>query len=199
MSTVTFEVGSINERKVNTKYGLKSAFDLVATDGTKYGFAFNAPAKYGIAVGTKVTGIATPGKYGMDLDAKTVSIGGTAAVTPTPAGAAPAMKSFSGGASGRPFPVPNTSGEMAIIRQNALTNAVATVADFIATQPSEKWPTLDTWTDMVIDTAYKFAKFSSGQREIEAVKKLAGVVPMNEVNTAFESALKPMDEGEEAA
>lgn len=190
---VTFEVKSINERKVNTKYGMKSAFDFIATDGSKYGFGFNNPSKYGITIGTKVTGNVSTGPYGMTLDKEGVSIGGDAAMTPTPAvSSGGGGFSRGAGASGRPFPVPTTSGEMAIIRQNALTNAVATVADFVATQPSEKWPDLDTWTDMVITVAYKFAKFSSGQRETEAMKRLAGsgVAEPAELSAALDSAIE---------
>jgi hypothetical protein len=65
--------------------------------------------------------------------------------------------------------VHKTHGDTAIIRQNSLTNAVATVADFIATQPTEKWPDLKTWREMVIETALTYAEFSSGQREMNAL------------------------------
>jgi hypothetical protein len=169
MSTYSFEVASINVRDVTTKFGPKKAYDLIATDGTKYGFAFTDPSRSGISVGTVVSASGTAGKYGVTLDPKTVSLGGTVNASQPAAKAAPAASY------GKVFPLPKTHGDTAIIRQNALTNAVATVADFIATQPTEKWPDLDTWTDMVITTAYKYAEFSSGQREVKAVAKLHSV------------------------
>ena len=172
MSTYSFEVASINVRDVTTKFGPKKAYDLIATDGTKYGFAFTDPARSGISVGTVVSASGTAGKYGVTLDPKTVSLGG-AVTSATPASAKPAPSY--GGREAKVFPLPKTHGDTAIIRQNALTNAVATVADFIATHPTEKWPDLDTWTDMVISTAYKYADFSSGQREVKAVQKLHSV------------------------
>lgn len=169
MATYSFKVASINERPVTTKYGPKKAYDLIAEDGTKYGFAFSDPAKSGISVGSVVNASGEVGKYGINLDAKTVSVGGTVDKS-----AAKPASGGSGWGAAKPFPLPNTHGDTAIIRQNALTNAVATVADFVATQPTEKWPDLDTWTDMVITTAYKYAEFSSGQREVKALKALHG-------------------------
>lgn len=174
---VTFTVGTINERVVNTKFGAKKAFDLISTDGTKYGFGFTVPSKVGITTGTEVSGEATTGSYGLSLDPKSVRVGGGGGITtPVSSGAAVSSsyvpkKAFVE----KVFPVPPTHGDMAIIRQNALTNAVATVADYVATQPAEKWPDLDKWGDMVIDVAYKYAKFSSGHREMEAIEKLRGV------------------------
>jgi hypothetical protein len=169
MSTYSFEVGLINVRDVTTKYGPKKAYDLIATDGTKYGFAFTDPSRSGILVGSVVSANGEAGKYGITLDPKTVSIGGVVDASKSAPKASPAASY------GKVFPLPKTHGDTAIIRQNALTNAVATVADFIATQPTEKWPDLDTWTDMVITTAYKYAEFSSGQREVNALKKLHSV------------------------
>ena len=166
MATYSFEVGSINVRDVTTKFGPKKAYDLIGKDGTKYGFAFTDPSRSGISVGTVVSAQGEAGKYGITLDAKTVVVGGAVDASHAAPKAAPAASY------GKVFPLPKTHGDTAIIRQNALTNSVATVADFIATQPTDKWPDLDTWTDMVITTAYKYAEFSSGQREVAAVKKL---------------------------
>lgn len=61
------------------------------------------------------------------------------------------------------FPIPRTSNEYAIIRQNALTNAVNYhVGNSMAFDPEK-----------VIELAYKFAEFSSGHRE-ERILKEAG-------------------------
>jgi hypothetical protein len=92
-----------------------------------------------------------------------------------PGGAAPSTSSGGGGAStantGRRFPVPATSPETSIIRQNALTNANAAVHHYMernageVTEPSS----VEEYADMVIEVAYKFADFSSGQREVKRV------------------------------
>jgi hypothetical protein len=194
MSTYSFEVASINERTVTTKFGPKKAYDLVSTDGTRYGFAFTNPARSGISVGTKVSASGEVGRFGVALDPKTVTIGGEVNDMETPAASVPKQVSYSGRAE-KVFPLPTTHGDTAIIRQNALTNAVATVADFVATQPTEKWPTLDTWTDMVIKTAYKYAEFSSGQREMKAIKAMRAVgMEASEIKSAVEQHL---DEGVE--
>lgn len=186
MATYSFEVGQINARDVTGKFGPAKAYDLIGVDGTKYSFGFKAPNTMGIAVGSVVNAQGVADKYGIKLDPKTVRVGGTVdetATVPAPAKATP----YSGRAE-KVFPLPTTHGDTAIIRQNALTNAVATVADFIATQPTEKWPTLDVWTDMVITTAYKFAEFSSGQREVKAMKKLQGIgMEADELNAAVEA------------
>lgn len=191
MSDVSFTVSNIESGVANTKYGVKPTYTLVAQEtGEKYRLGFTNPAKLGIAVGTVVNGSVSVTKYGTDLDAKTVRIGGSvvpAAASPVSSVPGPARKAFAE----KVFPVPLTHGDMAIIRQNALTNAVSTVADFIATQQADKWPTLEVWTDMVINTAYKYSKFSSGQRETDALEKLqkAGV-EATEIHTAMEAHLK---------
>lgn len=81
---------------------------------------------------------------------------------------------YRGGASGRPFPVPKTSGELAIIRQNALTNAVTMFCngalEFVPNKDDMK--SVDELIEEVIKMAYAFAEFSSGQREV----KLASVM-----------------------
>jgi hypothetical protein len=70
------------------------------------------------------------------------------------------------------FPVPNTHGDYAIIRQNALTNAVA-----IVSQRSD-WRSedVDTVSERVIRLAYKFAEFTSGHREKRIAKEQAAKV-----------------------
>lgn len=186
MTMYNFKVASINERAVTTKFGPKTAYDIVAEDGTKYGFAFANPARSGISVGSVVSCSGETDRYGIKLDPKTVTVGG---VLSEPASApTPAAKQTSYGSAQKVFPLPKTHGDTAIIRQNSLTNAVATVADFIATQPTDKWPDLDTWTDMVITVAYKYADFSSGQREVEAVKKMQAVgMQARELTAAVEA------------
>lgn len=193
MTMYNFKVGSINERNVTTKFGPKKAYDLIAEDGTKYGFAFADPARSGISVGSVVSCSGETDRFGIKLDPKTVTVGGVLSETASTPTSAPKSAPYGSGA--KVFPLPKTHGDTAIIRQNSLTNAVATVADFIATQPTEKWPDLDTWTDMVITTAYKYADFSSGQREVQAVQKMQAVgMQARELTAAVEAHIGTEDE-----
>lgn len=188
MSTMTFNVADITNRTVNTRFGPKLTWTLISDSGEKYAFPFADPARSGIRVGSVVTGmVKTDPKYGFQIDPKTVTVGGTA---PPPAEGTPttttAPRTSYGGRGDRVFPVPSQHGDMAIIRQNALTNAVSTVADWVATQPTEKWPSLDDWTELVINTAYKFADFSSGQREAKAARKMAKIgMEASDIHTAI--------------
>jgi len=174
MPNVTFEAASVETRTVNTKYGPKPTFEIVATDGTRYRTGFKRPG--GVSAGSTVSAIVNPGKYGLELDIATMSVsaGGAGAPAGEPAKElVPTPATTRGGGSARPFPVPKMHGDQAIIRQNSLGHAVATVADFVATQPTEKWPDLDTWVETVIKVAYKYSEFSSGQREMAVHAKLA--------------------------
>lgn len=186
MSTASFKVEQIDSRTVTTKYGPKNTYTLVGSDGNKYSFPFTDPAKSGISVGTVVSGPVKSTKFGFELDPKTVTVGGEVVEGASPAPVRPSTGSY--GRPEKPFPLPKTHGDTAIIRQNALTNAVATVADFVATRPTEEWPDLDKWTEMVITTAYKYAEFSSGQREVERIKAMYGAgVTAADIHTATDS------------
>ena len=140
----------------------------------------------------------TSNSYGPQIDPKTIRVGAGAATPTTDAAppAAPTAVPRSAYRSDRVFPIPTTHGDMAIIRQNALTNAVATVADYIATLDASKWPDLSAWKDMVIETAYDFAKFSSGQREVEAISRLTGAgVPASHIAAAVDAHNAETEEG----
>jgi hypothetical protein len=206
MGNVTFEAMSVETQTVNTKYGPKPTFTIVATDGTRYKCGFKRPG--GVAAGTKVSGIVTPGKYGLELDVGTMTVGtgGGGGTTTPPETVNTPPPAYKGGS--RPFPVPKMHGDQAIIRQNSLGHAVSTVADYIATQPTEKWPDLDAWTDLVIKVAYKYADFSSGQREMAVHASLAKAgMGAEEIQKAMEAhnkeslslpnVEKPVSEGED--
>ena len=99
------------------------------------------------------------------------ALGGAA--PPSPAPSTPTGASTSGNGAPATFPIPKGNKESAIIRQNALTNAVNTVNKFLDTQP-DAYKSLDGYTDEVIAVAYKYAEFSSGQREVRLAKDLTG-------------------------
>jgi hypothetical protein len=93
----------------------------------------------------------------------------TVRTAPPTGGATPAPASKFVSISQRPFPVPKTSGETAIIRQNALTNAVTMFCngalEFVAKKDELK--STDELIEEVVKMAYKFAEFSSGNREVQ--------------------------------
>jgi hypothetical protein len=69
------------------------------------------------------------------------------------------------------FPVPTTHGDMAIIRQNALTNAVNY---YNANVGMPSGLAAEEAIESIIKMAYKFAEFSSGHREVRIERELAG-------------------------
>ncbi len=95
---------------------------------------------------------------------------GGAAPTPTPS--TPSGANSSGNGAPATFPIPKGNKESAIIRQNALTNAVNAINNWGDTEIGAG--SLDEYTDLIIAQAYKFAEFSSGQREVRLAKDLTG-------------------------
>lgn len=77
------------------------------------------------------------------------------------------------------FPVPELSGEMAIIRQNALTNAVNVVVNKssvllgVDKTKAEREQFLNALVEDILGIAYKFADFSSGHREAKLARQTA--------------------------
>jgi hypothetical protein len=133
-------------------------------DGRRIKFGFNKPP---YELGQRLTGSAEPNKFG-DLEF-------------SGPGAAPAAAKIGSGPSatgpvatgGRTFPVATTSPEMSIIRQNALTNANAALDNFLSHgQWTLEADTPEAYAEAVIELAYKFAEFSSGQREAKRVKAM---------------------------
>lgn len=79
----------------------------------------------------------------------------------------------------KPFPLPREHGDTAIIRQNALTNAVKTITDAMSytTKNGEariaEFDTIEELEQRIIQTAYKFASFSSGQLDAMLASDIA--------------------------
>jgi hypothetical protein len=170
MSTVDNLIQSIDSESKTSKAGKPfKIWRAELDDGRVIKFGFNKP-KY--TVGQRIVGSAVPNRFG---DLEFVEGGGEAPSASTgsrPSAPAPAP-------TGRTFPVPPTSPETSIIRQNALTNANAAVAHYFETvwqnndsEPAELPRTCEDYVELVIQTAYKFTEFSSGQREVKRVKAM---------------------------
>jgi len=166
---ITGEVVDTTSKVITAKAtGKKFRVHYIELDG---GEVINVGFKNPYTVGAKVS-IDAEEKYG-ELKALNPNSTGNDSGTTRQAASQPS----SGGrvpASGRPFPVPKTSGELAIIRQNALTNAVTMFCngalEFVPNKDDMK--SVDELIEEVIKMAYAFADFSSGQREV----KLASVM-----------------------
>lgn len=92
------------------------------------------------------------------------------------------------GTMGRAFPVPMNDHAVSICRQNALTNAIKYL-DLIEDTNST--------VDHVLDVAYAFSKWTTGQSEIEEAKKMmqSEAVPTISVNPGAITATIPMEYG----
>lgn len=171
MTVISGKIVNLEPRAVNTKYGNKTTYTVTLDSGDRFDTSFKSPQQLGLGdLGDHVTVTVEGTKYGN----KFKSLGGS----PTTSVSAPPAASAgrSGGVAGRPFPVPRTSGEMAIIRQNALTNAVNLWSNYLSTLPPEAAEEVlkDDVEERIIATAYKFANFSSGQREVQIASAGSG-------------------------
>jgi hypothetical protein len=174
MSTViTAAIDRIETRVVNTKFGPKTAYTGMLTDGRKLQFNFKNPATLGVTAPATINAEVEEGKYGLEFKGLSSGAPSTASTTGLVA------KPTGAGASGRPFPVPVNSGEMAIIRQNALTNAVNWFNRMpLVTEDADgnliPPPSDADMAERIIAMAYRFAEFSSGQREVRVVDEMDG-------------------------
>ncbi len=178
MTTYTGKIIATNDKQV-TPPGRRpfTVHSVTLEDGTTVEVGYKQPYRVGeyfsrdceMKFGSlKDVGPAAPG----------ASVGGSSPPPkpyPVSAGAAPA---------GRTFPVNPESPEMSIIRQNALTNArelitavsMGYTVDMI-TDTAVRREMLDKLTDDIMYVAYKFADFSSGQREVKHVAEMARLNP----------------------
>lgn len=144
----------------------------VTVDGQDVKAGFKKP---GFEVGQVVSIPTSTNKWG---DVEMIQPGTpTGGYTPPPGPISTPTIGAGPGAGGRTFPVNRTSPEMSIIRQNALTNANAAVHNYFENvyenNPAGDQPIdFNEYVNLVIDTAYKFTDFSSGQREVKAVESM---------------------------
>jgi len=148
---------------------------VLLEDGTEIEVGFKQPYSVGEYFSRRVevkfgkladVGAAVPGDVEM------------AATSPAPAARSAGSAPSGGGYQARVFPVGRESGEISIIRQNALTNARELVLGMVAgtglpLAKADRQQALDAIVEDVLYVAYKFADFSSGQREVNEAQKLA--------------------------
>lgn len=163
MAKVSGIVVEIKTRSVAGKFGRPgTAYNIVLDDGNSYSAGFKSPP---CSAGDKVQfDVVMNGKYS-NADFNSIEVLGKGAV-PAAASTSYSPSRSSGGG----FPVATDSDKYAIIRQNALTNAVATLGRFTQDNPAAT-QTLDELVEQIIEVAYKFTDFTSGQREVKAVEE----------------------------
>lgn len=165
MTTVSGVVVDVGSKTVNTRFGAKLTYDIKLDDGYYYKFGFKKPP---VNVGDEVSFSYAVGKYGNEADINSVKITGASTGTAAHPSTAAATSVSSGRGGYRPFPIPPDHGDRAIVRQNALTNAREVVCKYVAVDESD----LSKVVDLIIETAYKFEEYTSGQREVNAAEEI---------------------------
>lgn len=110
-------VESIGTKEVKTRYGMKTTYSA-KIDGEWFKLGFSKPP---FGKGDSISFNYEESTFGMEMDAKSVTI--TSAPTPTVGTATPAATrpAFTGGKG--VFPIPPLDGQRSIVRQSSLTNA----------------------------------------------------------------------------
>ena len=163
MSQVTGIIEQKSQREVNTKFGPKQSYSI-KVNGEWYSAGFKpCPYEEGQTICADYT---TNGAY------KNISGYGAApaGAAPTPSGAAPAAAGGYGRAPAKEFPLQADHPDRVIVRQNSLAHATA----LYTSQPLAEGETLVlvNAAEEIIQLAYMFEAYSTGEREVEAAKGL---------------------------
>lgn len=169
MANVTITVSHVEQRPVKTRFGDKAVFTVIGNDGSKINFDFKNPRSVGVEDGGTYEVEVETDKYGLKLVKNTnprmVSGGSVPLAVGTGVGVAPVAAP----ASPSTFPVDPVSPRQVEIRIAALNAAVRYWENrAIAASVDNKEQQED-----VVKTAYQFADFISGQREVNSLTGMA--------------------------
>jgi len=179
MNQIKGVVARVDSRNVTIKKGPKAgnvikAFDLII-DGKKYDMGFMDPASKGIQAGSEISFESEVNQYGVKVSIPSLVVHGQG--NPVPQASAHVTSNAGKARDRGSFPVPKTSGEFAIIRQNALTNSREVIQQLItldcAAHDRECQMTDEDIAERVIKMANIFADYSSGHRELQVAQRLA--------------------------
>lgn len=155
------------EKKPSPKTGKTLYINKVLLE--KFGpvsFGFTKPGSLGVEVGDDVT-FHVEKDFG-EWQFRTMGTAGEAATATAPPTTTSAPRATGGGGgkfTPKPFPVPLDHGDMSIIHQSALKAAI----EYHASGMTGLDVPID--IDTIIETAYRFADFSSGQHLANLVKE----------------------------
>ena len=159
-------IENITTKDVNTKFGPKPAYTIIA-NGERFSYGFKKPT---FAVGDTVDFQFTESTYGKQVDATSVrmiSKGTGAPATATVSSAT--TKTYV--PPSKVFPIPPLHGDRAIVRQNSITNATKLVSDMQAKSKSE----IDVMVlaNTIVEVAKVFEAYSCGDNDAMAAELLA--------------------------
>lgn len=163
---MSYIIENIFSKDVNTKFGPKPAFTIVA-NGERFSYGFKKPT---FQIGDTVDFQFTENTYGKNVDMTSVRLiskgtGAPAAAStaPTGGGARPAY------GSPKPFPIPALHGDRAIIRQNSITNATKLYTD---SQKQGSITDYEAAAEVIIALARKFEAYSCGDLDAEMAEQM---------------------------
>lgn len=181
---VSGTVASLTTRDIKARTGkMFQKHGVTLADGRSFEFpGFKQPHRVGDSINYTVE--KNYGRYetvGAGAVAGLEDMPGVAASTPTVRGTGVASGGGSSYSKGdRVFPTPPASGEIAIIRQNALTNAVKLLGDALDdgwTLNEDGEAQIMARADLAIKLAYRFASFSSGHMDTKLLEEAAKLMP----------------------
>lgn len=161
---MSYTIENITSKDVNTKFGPKPAYTIVA-DGERYSYGFKKPT---FKIGDTIDFQFTDGTYGKAVDLPSVKLISKGEGVATPVTATPAKAAYSPPT--KPFPIPALHGDRAIVRQNSISNATKLVTDSVNKTDSADWETL---ANEVILIARMFEAYSCGDLDMEVAVAMA--------------------------
>jgi len=166
---MSYVVENISTKEVNTKFGPKPTYTVVA-NGDRYSYGFKKPA---FKIGDEIDFQFSEDTYGKKIDHASVRMlkksdgtapPVTATTAPTRAGFTPAAKVF---------PIPPLHGDRAIVRQNSVTNATKLVSDVLIWQCKNKGDVdINDAAQLIIRIAREFEAYSCGDLDVAVAEEM---------------------------
>jgi hypothetical protein len=161
---MTYIVENITQKEVNTKFGPKPAFSIMA-NGERYNYGFKKPT---FKIGDTVDFQFTENTYGKNVDLNSVKLLAKGEGAPAPTAPVVGASKPSYGPPAKVFPIPLLHGDRAIVRQNSITNAVKLVCDI----PDPDF-TIEGRAEKAIEIARMFEAYSCGDLDMAAAEQMA--------------------------